>query len=51
VPLFLLGIALGALSGLGTYVFTTDGQLAAIVGIVCAVLTWLGIATLAVLDT
>jgi hypothetical protein len=50
MPLFLLGIALGTLSALGTYAFTADGQLAAIVGAVCAVLTWLGLATFAVLD-
>ncbi|GAQ52092.1 hypothetical protein [Streptomyces acidiscabies] len=50
MPLFILGIVLGALSGAITYGLTTDGQLAAIVGAITAVLTWLGIATLLIAD-
>lgn len=50
MPVFMLGIALGTLSGIGTYVCTGEQQLAAIVGIIAAVLTWCGLATLAILD-
>lgn len=50
MPLFLLGLALGALSGIGTYAYTGAGDLATAVGIIAAVLTWCGIATLAILD-
>ncbi|MCI4045460.1 hypothetical protein [Streptomyces sp. TRM75563] len=50
MTLFLLGLALGALSGVGTYAYTGAGGLAAAVGIIAAVLTWCGIATLAVLN-
>ncbi|MFE4328714.1 hypothetical protein ACFRQM_04445 [Streptomyces sp. NPDC056831] len=50
MPLFLLGVALGALSGVCTYAYTGHGNLAAIVGIIAAVLTWCGIATFATLD-
>lgn len=45
MPLFLLGVALGGISGGVTYALTADGQLAAILGVIAAVLTWLGIAT------
>lgn len=50
MPLFLLGIALGTLSGVGTYAFTGAGQLSAAVAIIAAVLTWCGFATFAILD-
>ena len=50
MPVFILGIVLGAISGGITYGLTADGQLAAIVGIVAAVLTWLGVATLIFAD-
>jgi len=50
MPLFLLGLVLGGLSGGITYGLTADGQLAAIVGAVAAVLTWLGIAALIIAD-
>ncbi|MFD3815130.1 hypothetical protein ACFWRZ_08690 [Streptomyces rubiginosohelvolus] len=43
---FLLGLLLGALSGIGTHLFTGDPQLGAIVGVIAAVVTWLGIAVL-----
>lgn len=50
MPLFLLGLTLGAISGAVTYWLTADNQLAAIVGIIAAVLTWIGCATLLALD-
>jgi uncharacterized membrane protein len=50
MPLFLLGIALGGLSGGVTYALTTDGQIAAIVGAVAAVLTWIGCAAVIFVD-
>lgn len=50
MPLFLLGVAFGALSGVGTYAYTGAGQLSAAVGIIAAVLTWAGFATFAILD-
>ncbi|WP_416975633.1 hypothetical protein [Streptomyces sp. 4F14] len=50
MPTFILGLVLAALSGGITYGLTTDGQLAAIVGTIAAVLTWLGIATLLIAD-
>lgn len=48
MPLFLLGLLLGALSGGATYWLTTDSQLAVIVGAIATVATWLGISLLAV---
>ncbi|MFS0695110.1 hypothetical protein [Streptomyces nitrosporeus] len=50
MPLFMLGVALGTLSGICTYALTTDGHLSAIIGAIAATLTWLGLATLAILD-
>jgi hypothetical protein len=50
MPVFVLGVALGAISGGITYGLSADGQLAAIVAVVAAVLTWLGIATLIIAD-
>lgn len=50
MPIFILGIVFGAISGGVTYGLTAEGQLAAIVGIVAAVLTWLGIASLIIAD-
>jgi hypothetical protein len=50
MPLFILGLALGSVSGVTAFGLTDDGQLAAIVGAVAAVLTWLGIATLILAD-
>ncbi|MFT9821203.1 hypothetical protein [Lysinibacillus sp. NPDC056185] len=50
MPLFLLGLALGAFSAGTTYWWTADSQAAAIVGIIAAVLTWLGLATFIALD-
>ena len=50
MPLFLLGLLLGALSGGVTYALTTDNQLASIAGIIAAILTWIGCATLLALD-
>lgn len=50
MPVFLLGLILGGLSGGGTYVLTADGQLAAIVGVIVAVACWLGIAAIILID-
>ncbi|MEV4966674.1 hypothetical protein AB0886_05320 [Streptomyces sp. NPDC024062] len=50
MPLALLGIGCGVISGAATYAYTGAGQISAAVGIVAAVLTWLGIATLAIFD-
>ncbi|MFF8409006.1 hypothetical protein [Streptomyces omiyaensis] len=50
MPLFLLGLALGAISGGVTYGLSGDGQLAGIVTAAAAVLTWLGLATLLIVD-
>ncbi|MBD0838773.1 hypothetical protein [Streptomyces sp. TRM68416] len=51
MPVFLLGLVLAALSGGGTWALTADGQLALVVGVVVAVLTWLGHAFLILIDT
>lgn len=51
MPLFLLGLALGGFSGGGTYWLTGHGQLALAVGVVVAVLAWLGHAFLILIDT
>lgn len=50
MPLFLLGLLLGAVSGLVTYGFTSDNQLSLIAAAIAAVLTWLGLATFLALD-
>ncbi|WP_158721171.1 hypothetical protein [Streptomyces sp. NRRL S-241] len=50
MPLFLLGLALGAVSGGATYLITTDGLIAGIAAAVAAVLTWLGVGALVLLD-
>ncbi|MFI7563816.1 hypothetical protein ACIBVM_18500 [[Kitasatospora] papulosa] len=50
MPLFLLGIACGLISGTATYAYTGAGQISAAVGIIAAVLTWCGIAVLAIFD-
>lgn len=50
MPLFLLGLLLGAISGVVTYGLTADSQLASIAGIIAAVLTWLGLATFLAFD-
>ncbi|MFF8656786.1 hypothetical protein [Streptomyces huasconensis] len=50
MPLFLLGLVLGGLSGGITFGLTADGQLAAAIALIAAVLTWLGLATLLVAD-
>lgn len=50
MPRFILGLVLGALSGGVTFGLTADGQLAAIIGVIAAVLTWLGLATLIIAD-
>ncbi|MGW0757154.1 hypothetical protein ACWD1Y_11800 [Streptomyces sp. NPDC002814] len=44
--IFLFGVLLGGLSGGVTQHYTGDPQLAACVGIVAAVATWLGVATI-----
>lgn len=50
MPVFIAGLLLGAISGGGTYAFTGDGQLGAIVGVVVAVLCWLGVAAVVLID-
>ncbi|HEY8985720.1 MAG TPA: hypothetical protein VIU15_39885 [Streptomyces sp.] len=50
MPTFILGCLLGGISAAITYGLTTDGQLATIIGVIAAVLTWLGIATLLISD-
>ncbi|MGW4493766.1 hypothetical protein [Streptomyces sp. NPDC004376] len=50
MPVFVLGLLLGAVSGGVTYGLTVDTPLAAIVGMAAAFLTWLGIATLIFVD-
>jgi hypothetical protein len=48
---FILGLLLGALSGGITYGATSDGQMAAIIGLVVAFLCWFGgIAAVIVFD-
>lgn len=48
MPTFLAGLFLGGVSGGATQYFTSDPRLAAAVGVVAAVVTWLGSATLLV---
>jgi uncharacterized membrane protein len=50
MPLFLLGLACGAISGTATYAYTGAGQISAAIGIIAAVLTWFGVVTLAYLE-
>lgn len=50
MPLFLLGLLLGAISGAVTHWLTADVQLALIAGGIATVLTWLGLATFLALD-
>lgn len=50
MPLFILGLALGGISGGVTFGLTADGQLSAIVGAIATVLTWCGVATLILAD-
>ncbi|MEU3426617.1 hypothetical protein [Streptomyces gardneri] len=47
---FILGLLLGGLSGGITYALTADSGAALVVGIIAAVLTWLGLATLLIAD-
>ncbi|MEU6057967.1 hypothetical protein [Streptomyces sp. NPDC047097] len=47
---FIVGLLFGGLSGGITHALTGDSRLAVIVGLIAAVLTWLGGATLIVLD-
>ncbi|MFF5972248.1 hypothetical protein ACFY7C_12085 [Streptomyces sp. NPDC012769] len=48
--IFALGLILGGLSGGVTYGLTTDGGAALLVGVIAAVLTWCGLATLLIAD-
>ncbi|MGW0562930.1 hypothetical protein ACWDZ4_20480 [Streptomyces sp. NPDC003016] len=50
MPLFLLGLFLGGLSGCGTYLYTGDSTLGAAVGVIVMVLAWLCIGTVVILD-
>ncbi|MEU0940131.1 hypothetical protein [Embleya sp. NPDC005971] len=47
---FILGVILGGLSGVATYGITHNGHLGLIAGGIAAVLTWVGAATLLLLD-
>ncbi|WP_371795998.1 hypothetical protein [Streptomyces sp. NBC_01718] len=50
MPLFLLGLSLGAISGAATYVYSGETQLAVIAAIITAVITWCSVAIIAILD-
>lgn len=50
MPLFLLGLACGLISGAATYAYTGHGPISTAVGIIAAALTWVGTITLAILD-
>lgn len=50
MPLFLLGIVTGGLSGGITYALTADTAVALVVAAIAAGLTWLGIVTFLVAD-
>lgn len=50
MPVIVLGLALGALSGTVTYALTTSPGLAGLVAGLAALLTWVGIAALVWLD-
>lgn len=45
MPLFLAGLALGGISSGLTYAYTGNPQLTAAAGILAAIITWLGIAS------
>lgn len=50
MAVFLAGLGLGGISGAVTYRLTLDGHLAGLAGLIAAVLTWLGVATLLLFD-
>ncbi|MEU9218907.1 hypothetical protein AB0D47_20425 [Streptomyces sp. NPDC048376] len=50
MPLFILGLLLGGISGGVTYGLTADPQIAGIVAAIAAILTWLGLAALVIAD-
>lgn len=50
MPTFLAGLILGAISGGGTWIFTHDSALSALVAAAVAVCCWLGIACVLFLD-
>lgn len=51
VPLLIVGLALGTVSGVGTLLVTEDGALAAVVAVVVITLAWLRVWTIIVPDT
>ncbi|WP_199881799.1 hypothetical protein [Streptomyces sp. CB03911] len=50
MPVFILGLLLGGVSGVGTYILTADGSLSALVAAAVAVCCWLGIAAVLFID-
>lgn len=50
MPVFILGLLLGALSGGGTYLFTEDSGLSLLIGLAVAVAVWFGTMLIVVLD-
>ncbi|WP_330335733.1 hypothetical protein OHS33_38800 (plasmid) [Streptomyces sp. NBC_00536] len=51
MPLLIVGLALGTVSGVGTLLVTEDGALAAVVAVVVITLAWLRVWTIIVPDT
>ncbi|WP_157877365.1 hypothetical protein [Streptomyces odonnellii] len=50
MPTFLIAVLLGLISGGGTYAYTGNADLAAIVGLVVFAAVWLGIYAIFLLD-
>lgn len=50
MPVFILGLILGGLSGGGTYWLTDNPAVAVLAGVIAAAVTWLGTSLLLILD-